>query len=125
MGIISGILGHAGAIEADKLNEQYGKLLTEGEIIEAGFKIIRDTMIFTNIRLILINIQGMTGKKQEYLSIPYKKITRFSIETAGHFDLEADLKIWVGSVEEPIEKQFNTQVDIYDVQRILARHLER
>ena len=43
--------------------------------------------IFTNKRLILIDVQGLTGKKQEYRSIPYSKITQFSIETIGHFDV--------------------------------------
>ena len=52
----------------------------------------------------LVDIQGLTGKKVEYLSIPYNEISKFSIETAGHFDLDAELKLWVGSDPAPIEK---------------------
>jgi hypothetical protein len=120
MGLISEVLGNAGVIKPDTLNPDYGKLLTEGEKIDVGFKVIRDTFIFTNKRLILVDVQGLTGRKVEYLSIPYNKITKFSIETAGSFDLDAELKIWIGSEPEPLEKKFNKKVNIYDLQRILS-----
>ncbi len=69
MGLFSGLLGNAGVIAADKLQSDYSKLLFDGEIIEVGFKVIRDLFVFTGKRLIIINIQGLTGKKTEYLSI--------------------------------------------------------
>jgi len=124
MGIFSSLLGNAGAVEPAKLQADYGQLLTESEQIEIGFKLIRDTFIFTNKRLIVIDVQGLTGKKVEYLSINYKSITRFSIETAGTFDLDAELKIWVSSEAVPsITKKFNKSVNIYDVQKVLAQHV--
>jgi len=123
MGILARILGNAGVVAADKLSSDYGQLLADGESIEIGFRVFRDTFIFTDKRLILVNIQGLTGKKAEYLSIPYSKITRFSIETAGHFDLDAELKLWIGSDQTPLEKKFNRKVSIYDVQSVLARHV--
>ena len=123
MGLFSGLLGNAGVIDAEKLQSEYGQLLGDEESMEVGFKVIRDTFIFTNKRLILVDIQGLTGKKTEYLSIPYSKITKFSIETAGHFDLDAELKIWIGSEREPIEKKFNKKVNIYDLQKVLANHI--
>ena len=123
MGIFSGLLGNAGTMDADKLTEEYGQILAQGENFEIGFVVIRDTFIFTDKRLILVNKQGITGKKAEYLSVPYSKITKFSVETAGHFDLDADLKIWVGSDPKPIEKEFNRKVNIYDVQSVLASHV--
>ena len=122
MGLISEVLGNAGVIKPDTLHSDYGKLLTEGEKIDVGFKVIRDTFIFTNKRLILVDVQGMTGKKIEYLSIPYRSITKFSIETAGSFDLDAELKLWIGSEPEPLEKKFNKKVNIYDLQKILSSY---
>lgn len=101
MGIFSALLGNAGAVDQESLMNDYGKLLIEGESIELGFKLIRDTFIFTSKRLILIEKQGITGSKIEYKSIVYKSISRFSIETAGTFDLEAELKIWVSSEVNP------------------------
>lgn len=122
MSIISSLLGNAGAIEKEKLQEKYVKLLIPSEEIEAGFKIIRDTFIFTNKRLILVDVQGITGNKIEYFSVLYKSITRFSVETAGSFDLDAELKIWISGEQTPsISKRFNKKVDIYEVQKLLAR----
>ena len=124
MGILSSILGNAGAVEKEKLEKDYGQLLTENEEIEIGFKLIRDTFIFTSKRLILVEKQGVTGKKTEYLSVTYKSISRFSIETAGTFDLDAELKIWISSEEKPtITKKFDKSVNVYDVQKILAKNV--
>ena len=124
MGLFSALLGNAGAVSQEELKKDYGKLLIEGEEIELGFKLIRDTFIFTNKRLILIDKQGLTGSKIEYKSISYKSITRFSIETAGTFDLDAELKIWVSSEQLPsIKKQFNKSVNVYDVHNLLATHV--
>ena len=124
MGLFSALLGNAGAVNQETLVKDYGKLLITGEEIELGFKLIRDTFIFTNKRLILIEKQGITGSKVEYKSIIYKSISRFSVETAGTFDLEAELKIWVSSENNPsIVKQFNKGVNVYDVQNVLAHHV--
>ena len=124
MGLFSALLGNAGAVNQEELNKKFGQLLTEGEEIELGFKLIRDTFIFTNRRLILIDIQGITGSKTEYKTVTYKSITRFSIETAGTFDLDAELKIWVSGEAQPsIKKQFNKSVNVYDVQKVLAHHV--
>ncbi|MGA9637671.1 PH domain-containing protein [Flavobacterium sp.] len=124
MGIFSAILGNAGTVSQEDLQKEYGKLLIDGEQIELGFKLIRDMFIFTNKRLILVDKQGLTGSKIEYKSISYKSISRFSIETAGTFDLDAELKIWVSSEQLPsIKKQFNKSVNVYDVHNILAAHV--
>ncbi|MGQ1909830.1 PH domain-containing protein [Marinifilum sp. RC60d5] len=124
MGIFSSLLGNADAISQEKLKSEFELLLTDNEEIEIGFKLIRDTFIFTNKRLIIVDKQGVTGQKTEYLSISYKSISRFSIETAGTFDLDAELKIWVSSEQVPsIAKKFNKSVNVYDVQKILAKHV--
>jgi len=124
MGLFSSLLGNAGTVEPQKLEKEYSNLLIENEIVEIGFKLIRDTFIFTNKRLILVDKQGVTGRKTEYYSIGYKSITRFSVETSGHFDLDAELKIWISSETNPsISKKFNKSVNIYDVQKVLAKHV--
>ena len=124
MGIFSALLGNAGAVSPEELSKKYGQLLIQGEDIELGFKLIRDTFIFTNKRLILIDVQGITGSKTEYKSISYRSITRFSVETAGTFDLDAELKIWISGEQLPsIKKQFNKSVNVYEVQKVLAYHV--
>jgi len=124
MGLFSGLLGNAGEVKKEDLLKEYSNLLIEGESIEIGFKLIRDTFIFTSKRLILIDKQGLTGSKIEYKSISYKSISRFSVESTGTFDLDAELKIWVSSEQEPsIRKQFSKSVNVYDVQKMLATYV--
>jgi hypothetical protein len=124
MGLFSSLMGNAGAVQPNELNKKYGQLLTENEEIELGFKLIRDTFIFTNKRLIIIDVQGLTGNKTEYLSIAYKSIAKFSVETAGTFDLDAELKIWISSEAQPsIRKKFSKEVNVYEVQKVLANHV--
>lgn len=121
MGLFNNILGNASETSPEQLNEKYKRLLTNGELIEVGFKLFRDVFMFTNKRLILVDIQGLTGKKIEYKSLPYKNISRFSLETAGTFDLDAELKIWISSENIPsVSKKFNKSTDVYAIQRYLA-----
>lgn len=124
MGLFSAILGNAGTVSQDQLQKDFAKILIDGEVIEIGFKLLRDTFIFTSKRLILIDKQGLTGSKTEYKSINYKSISRFSVETAGTFELDAELKIWISGEANPsIIKQFNKSVDVYEVQKVLAFHV--
>lgn len=125
MGLLDGMLGNASECNVQDVTKEYGKILAVNEQVEKAYKLIRDMFIFTNKRLILIDKQGMTGKKVDYHSIPYKNITHFSIETAGHLDLDAELKIWVSGTPAPIEKQFNKSLNIYEVQAVLAGYILR
>ncbi len=113
MGLFNKILGNASEVDSEKLTEKYSRLLVENEAVELGFKLFRDVFMFTNKRLILIDVQGVTGSKAEYKSLPYKHISRFSLETAGTFDLDAELKIWISSENSPtISKKFNKSIDV-------------
>ncbi|WP_299779862.1 PH domain-containing protein [uncultured Formosa sp.] len=122
MGLFNKILGNASEVSPEQLNEKYSRLLIDGEHVELGFKLLRDTFMFTNKRLIIIDVQGLTGSKQEYRSMPYKSISRFSLETAGTFDLDAELKIWISSENLPsVSKKFNKSINVYEVQKYLAQ----
>ena len=125
MGIFNGLIGNASETNLKKINEEYSKILITDERIEKAFKVVRDLFVFTNKRLILIDKQGVTGKKTEYHSIPYKSITHFSVETNGHFDLDAELKIWISGTALPIQKTFNSSMNVYDIQNILAEYCLR
>ena len=124
MSLLSTLFGNASQVDVDKIIKDYETIFFEGESVECAFILVRDVYIFTTKRLILVDKQGITGRKVEYLSIPYKSITRFSVETAGHFDLDAELKIWISSATEPtLEKTFNKSANIYQVQKILAQYV--
>jgi hypothetical protein len=99
---------------------EFARLLSNGEHVYAAFDFVRDAMLFTNGRLIMVDKQGLTGRKVEYLSIPYRSILYFSVTTEGHLLAEARMHIWVDGMKDPIEKEFNNRVDIYQVQGILS-----
>lgn len=123
MGILDGLMGNASELELDKVKEELKDLLTTSEKVEHAFKLIRDLIIFTDKRLLLVDKQGMTGKKMEYHSIPYKSVVHFSIETAGTFDMDAELKIWLSGNSVPLQKKFNKSLNIYKVQSVLAEYV--
>lgn len=123
MGILDGLMGNASELEIDKVSDELKDLLASSERIEHAYKLIRDLIVFTDKRLLLVDKQGMTGKKVEYHSIPYKSVVHFSIETAGTFDLDAELKIWLSGSAVPIQKKFNKSLNIYKVQSVLAEYV--
>ena len=120
MGFLNGLLGNASTVSVAEVKKEWGKILAQGEDISAAYKLIRDYIIFTPKRLILIDIQGITGRRIEIQSIPYRSILGFSIQTAGVMDLNAELFIWVANKSEPITRTFDKNVNIYEVQAILA-----
>ena len=124
MGLFNALLGNASEVSLEVLNKDYGHLLADGEKIEAGYQLIRDGFFFTNKRLVYIDKQGVTGKKISYMTILYKNISRFAVETAGNFDLDAELKIWISGEALPsVSLQFNKNVNVYNVQKMLMTHL--
>ncbi|MGX7777134.1 PH domain-containing protein [Streptococcus pluranimalium] len=121
MGLFSGLLGNASQKDNNKVEEQLRDVLVPGEQVELAFALIRDLIVFTEKRLILVDKQGVTGKKTSYKSIPYRSISRFTVETSGHFDLDAELKIWISSAMEPAEiLQFKSDKNIVQIQQALA-----
>ncbi|MCQ8819439.1 PH domain-containing protein [Pseudoalteromonas agarivorans] len=122
MGLLSGLMGNASEVDDSDLEKVLANTLIDGEQVEKAYKVIRDMFIFTNKRLILIDKQGMTGSKMEMMSIAYSKITKFSKESAGHFDLDAELKIWIGSDPTPISKEFKSGDNINEVYRVISQH---
>ncbi len=123
MGLLDGLLGNASEIDPKKIQTEFAQILASGERIEKAYQLIRDLFVFTDKRLILVDKQGITGSKIDYHSLPYRSITHFSIETGDHFDLDAELKVWVSGTAEPIKKEFNKKLNIYEVQSVLASYI--
>lgn len=122
MGIFT---GNASRKDAASVQTEYARIFAQDERVHAAYGVVRDVFIFTNMRLILVDKQGFSGRKISYETIPYKSVERFSVETAGTFDLDAELKIWVRGREEPIAKEFDKGANIYEVQAILASFVVR
>lgn len=123
--MLNGLFGNAREVNVKEIQADLDVLLLPGENVVRGFKILRDLFIFTDKRLILIDKQGLTGKKAEYHSIPYKSISHFSVETAGSFDMDAEMKIYISGNMTPIEREFKRGTDIQGVQKTLASFILR
>lgn len=125
MGLFDGLIGNVSEIDVKEVENELELIVAQNERVEKAYKLVRDLIVFTNTRMILIDKQGMSGKKVEYHSIPYKSITHFSCETAGTFDLDAELKIWISGNGDPITKQFKKDKSIFDVQKALASYVAK
>ena len=104
---------------ADSLEGNLKQLLIPGEQIIQGYKGIRDYVAFTSKRIIAVNIQGLTGKKKDFTSLPYSKIQAFSIETAGHFDLDSELELYFSGLGK-VRFEFTGQCDIVALGQIIG-----
>ena len=123
MSILNNLFGNATEVDIEELRKEFGEILIDGEEIEAAFRIFRDKWVFTNKRLIMLNVQGVTGSKREYRSIPYHSIDQFSVETGGTFDDDCEMKLWIKGMHEPLKKEFKRNVDVKALQRMLAKHI--
>ena len=106
-------------------NDEFGKIISDFLIDEESvigtYKSVRDGVVFTNKRIIAINVQGITGKKQDYTSIPYSKISTFSLETAGVFDLDSELELYMSGVGK-VKFQFTGSTDVKTICRAISQY---
>jgi hypothetical protein len=98
------------------------EVLIADEIVHLAFKGIRDSVTFTNKRLIALNVQGLTGKKKDYTSLPYGRIQAFSVETAGTFDLDSEMELWFSGLGR-VKLEFTRGVDIRGLNRLIGDHV--
>lgn len=122
MGLFDALLGNASDAAPDAVARELAPLLIEGERVERAFILYRDLMVFTDRRLVLVDKQGLTGSKVETHCIPYRSIVSFSIETAGTFDLDAELRLWLAGRPAPLAYKFGRKMDASALLRLLAAH---
>lgn len=94
-------------------------LLLPDEIIVGSYKAMRDGVVFTDKRIIAINVQGITGKKIDYSSLPYSKIVAFSVETAGSFDLDSELELYFSGLGK-VKFDFTGESNIIEISKLIA-----
>ncbi|MDO4281490.1 MAG: PH domain-containing protein [Peptococcaceae bacterium] len=96
-------------------------LLIPGETIVGAYKAMRDYVVFTDKRIIAVNVQGMTGKKKDFTSLPYAKVQVFSVETSGHFDLDSELELIYSGLGR-VKFEFTGGSDIVAIGQIIASY---
>ena len=122
MGLIGGSRDDASRSVSRREHSIWARLLAPGEQVQQLYRLPRTTLLFTSRRLVLVE-EAMSGRKVDYLSVPYRSITHFGVEASGVFSADADLRIWVAGRTAPIEKSFGADVDVYEVQALLAQHV--
>ncbi len=96
-------------------------LLVDGEHLAAAYKSVRDGVVFTNKRVISVNVQGVTGKKRDFTSLPYSKVTAFSVETSGVFDLDSELDLWFSGLGKVVF-EFTGKCNITEIGKLIASY---
>ncbi len=120
MGLLSGLLGLASDVDLETVRRDLEPMLLPDEAVEVAFVIVRDLVVFTDRRVVFVDKQGMTGRKRAFHSIPYRSITMFTVETAGRFDADAELTIFVSGQPTPIRRELSRGANLAGIQKALA-----
>lgn len=110
------------AIKNSDVRGEIPPLLVSGESIVSAFQTVRDQVIFTNKRVFVVNVQGITGKKTSYFSYPYSKVQYFGIETAGVFDIDSEL-ILAFSNGARLQFDFKSNVNIREISALISGYI--
>lgn len=94
-------------------------MFVQDEDIIQSFRGIRDCVVFTNKRIFAINVQGITGKKKDFTSLPYSRIQAYSVETAGVLDLDSELELWFSGLGK-VKFEFISQANVSDICRMIS-----
>lgn len=109
-------------IDPATIEKDVSHLLINGEQILSAYQTIRDYCVFTNKRLIAVNVQGLTGKKRDYTSLPYSKVSAFSVETAGVFDLDSELEMYFSGLGK-VKFEFSGTSDIVAIGKSISEYI--
>ncbi len=111
-----------GKVENTDGEDLFEKFLLEGESVFGSYKGIRDRLVITDKRLIVIDVQGITGKKKEFMFIPYSKIVSYAVESAGTIDVNSELKIWLSGIGG-IKFNFVPKTDIFGIGQFIGKYI--
>jgi hypothetical protein len=111
-------------ISTDAVRNEVNGLLIDGEEAVLAFQTVRDQLLFTNKRIIAIDVQGITGKKKSYSTMPYSKIQYFSVQTPGFAELIPDSELFVMFSNTFTAKfEFKGNVDIGKIERMISEYV--
>lgn len=111
-----------GEIPIAEVAGQIDPRLMDDEKAYAAFKGMRDYIVLTSKRIIAVNVQGITGKKKDYTSLPFSKVQAFSLETAGTFDLDAELELWFSGLGK-VKFEFKGKTDVAYLNKLVAHYV--
>ena len=104
--------------------KEISPLLLDDEKFQFVFTAGRDGVAFTDKRIIALNVQGLSGKKKDFTSLPYSKIQAFSVETAGGFDRDAELEIWLSGLGK-VKFEFSKSIDVAELAKVIYCYMNK
>ena len=111
-------------ISVDSVKSEVTGLLIGGEEVVMAFQTVRDQLIFTNKRIIAVDVQGITGKRKSFSTMPYSKIQYFSIQTPGFGELIPDSELFIMFSNTFTAKcEFKGGVDIGKIGRMISEYV--
>lgn len=109
-------------ISLNDIRHEVAGLMIDGEQAIAAFQTVRDQVIFTTKRLLVVNVKGITGKKVAYFTYPYSKIQYYGIETAGLMDIDCELLLAFND-GNMLTLDFRSNVDIRKISSLIANYV--
>lgn len=125
MSLFQQILGNATEITIDDANAKIGPLLVANEQVIAGYKTVRDMVIFTSERIVMIDVQGITGRKESVTSVPFSSVKWYSMENAGTFDLDSEIKVGVQGMALPLSLKFGKGAELSKIYQLFSTYILR
>ena len=109
-------------VDVNLILKEVQPLFVPGEEILSAYKGIRDFVVFTSKRIISVNVQGLTGKKKDFTSLPFSKVQAFSVETAGVIDLDSELELYFSGLGK-VKFEFTGQSNIVQMGQIIGSYI--
>lgn len=111
-------------IPVESVRNDVGGLLIEGEAAVMAFQTVRDQLIFTNKRIISVDVQGLTGRRKSFGSMPFSKIQYFAVQTPGFLELFPDSELFIMFTNGYTAKfEFKGNVDIGLIGRMISQYV--
>ncbi len=111
-------------IDLASVRDEVQGLLIDGEQAVYAFKTVRDQLIFTNKRIIAIDVQGITGKRKSFASMPYANVQYFTIQTVGFMEIfpDSEMELWFAN-GFVAKFEFKGKTDISQIGRMISQYV--
>lgn len=109
-------------VESQSIEKELEPHLVADEEIVGIFRSVRDHIVFTTCRIIAVNVQGVTGKKRCFTTLPYSKIQTFSVETSGILDIDSQLDLYYSGLGHVLF-EFSGHSNVTEISHLIANYI--
>ena len=99
-------------------------LLLHNEQVVGAYKTMRDFVVFANMRVVAVNVQGISSKKRGFSSLPYSEVSAYLVKISGTFVLDGELELYLSGVVK-VKFGFSGNVNIAQVGQVISSYILR